>query len=106
MVKKDGGERHRQNPEANQRFKCLEDIMDDQMRWEDHIESITKILLELNYIFYSLRLFLIIYTLRCFFYCSLFQSVATYGIMGWGCCAASILYTMVSTKKTIAKDNI
>lgn len=87
---------------SSKEVKYLGIIIDDQLRWEAHISDTVKRLRKLCHIFCSLRSILDLKTLRSVYF-ALFQSIATYGIMGWGGCSESVINPIITVQKLILR---
>ena len=64
-------------------LKYLGLTIDCNLRWESHIQNITKNLRHLIYIFYKMRTFMNTNHLLIIYY-AFFWSLVTYGIIAWG----------------------
>ena len=72
-----------ENIEKVESIRYLGIIIDQHLKWQEHIQDTTKKLRRTIYKFIELRDILDIHTLRSV-YCALVQSVLEYGILTWG----------------------
>jgi len=82
--------------------KYLGIVIDSRLRWDRHVEFLTKRIKKLVYLFYKLRLIFNKYFLI-MIYRSFAESVLSYGIIAWGSACASILEPLQIVQKYILK---
>jgi len=83
-------------------IKYLGVHLDENMRWNHHVESICKKLRSLLYKFKQLKLYLPVKTLMMIYY-ALVESHITYGIVVWGGLAKTILKPALVLQKRFLK---
>lgn len=76
--------------------------IDNNLRWQDHIETLTNRILKLGYIYRNLRKILKQKTLKTVYF-ALTHSLISYGIVGWGGCAKTILEKLCLAQRCIVK---
>lgn len=83
-------------------IKYLGVIIDNKLRWEDHVINVTNRIRKLAYIFRSLRNILNKSTLKTVYF-SLCQSIMSYGIVVWGGCSKTIIEPLIKAQKLIMR---
>ena len=83
-------------------LKYLGIVVDNKLRWADHIDLLSSRIRRLAYIFKDLRNILDPKTLKTTYY-ALCQSILSYGIIGWGGCAKTIMQQVEVAQKLIIK---
>ena len=91
-----------QQVERSSHIKYLGIFIDENLKWDTHINYVTNKLKYFTFITYKLKNILSSEQLKCIYY-ALFNSLATYGIIAWGGTYCNHIRKLVNLQNNITK---